>query len=62
MGCGCEQRQAWLNERRPGLGDHVKETIDGMKNLLKPDATAIVWLLIGAFVAPFVITKLRGMK
>lgn len=62
MGCGCEQRQQWLNDREPGLGDRVKETIDGMRNLLKPDATAIVWMLIGAFVAPFVITKIRGRK
>jgi hypothetical protein len=28
MGCGCERRKTWLNERQPGLGDKVERGIE----------------------------------
>lgn len=30
-----------------------------MPDLIKPDMKSIVWLLIGAFVVPMVISKIR---
>jgi len=63
--CGCAARQAWLNERVPGLGDQVatvaepiKEGVEQMPAILRPDMKSLVWLAIGAVVVPFVLKKL----
>ncbi len=63
--CGCAARQAWLNERVPGLGDRVatvaepiKEGVEQMPAILRPDMKSLVWLAIGAVVVPFVLKKL----
>lgn len=63
--CGCRARQEWLNEHVPGLGDRVatvaepiKEGMDDMPEILRPDMKSLVWLAIGAFVVPFVLKKL----
>jgi hypothetical protein len=60
MGCGCKARQEWLNQQKPGLGDEVKKAIDTMREILRPDLKAIFWLIMGAWVAPWVITKVRA--
>lgn len=62
MSCGCEERQAQLNEWRPGLGDKVKVVADPVKNLLKPDLTAVFWFAVGAFVVPWLLAKARNPK
>lgn len=63
--CGCAARRAWLNDRVPGLGDHVatvaepiKEGMETMPEILRPDMKSLVWLAIGALVVPFVLKKL----
>lgn len=63
--CGCRARKQWLNERVPGLGDQVatvaepiKEGMDTMPEILRPDMKSLVWLAIGAFVVPLVLKKL----
>jgi hypothetical protein len=62
--CGCKARQAWLNERVPGLGDRVadvaepiKREVEDMPDILRPDLKSLVWLAIGAVVVPFVLKK-----
>lgn len=62
--CGCKARQAWLNERVPGLGDSValvaepiKEGYGNMPELLRPDTKSLVWLAIGALIVPFVLKR-----
>lgn len=67
MGCGCQARREWLNERHEGLGDRVatvaepvKEMI--MKGLLRPDGTALVAFVLGAFVLPVVLAKIRAPR
>lgn len=64
--CGCQRRKEALNDLLPGLGDGVAAVADpiyerwqGMPALLKPDVKAVVWLLIGAFVAPRVLAMVR---
>lgn len=66
MGCGCEGRRSRLNEMRPGLGDQVarvaepvKETIQVMPTILRPDLKSLVWLAIGALVVPRILTMVR---
>lgn len=63
--CGCRARQEWLNSQVPGLGDAVavvaepiKEGMDTMPEILRPDMKSLVWLAIGALVVPFVLKKL----
>lgn len=63
--CGCAARRARLNELRPGLGDRVatvaepiKEGVEQMPEILRPDMKSLVWLAIGALVVPFVLKKL----
>jgi hypothetical protein len=65
VGCGCEHRKSWLNERVPGLGDAVARVADPvyerwnvMPEILKPDMKSLLWLAIGAVVVPFVLKKL----
>lgn len=67
MGCGCEARRQRLNGWREGLGDQVatvaepvKEMI--MKGLLRPDGTALIGFVLGAFVVPVVLAKLRAPR
>lgn len=62
MSCGCEERQAQLNEWRPGLGDKVKKVADPVKNILRPDAAAFLWFMVGAFVVPYVLAKVRAPR
>lgn len=45
MGCGCDRRKAWLNERRPGLGDTVERVIEIGMGLAV--LAALVFLLKG---------------
>lgn len=50
MGCGCEQRKAWLNEQRPGLGDTTERLIEiGVAALV---TAGLIWLLTRADLAP----------
>lgn len=61
--CGCAERQAWLNNRVPGLGDAVKVIAEPvadmtgiygrkrtMPDILRPDMKSLVWLAIGTLV------------
>lgn len=68
--CGCAKRQSALNAFAPGLGDHVKLILQPVEpllmkgvtvnsDLLKPDMKAILWLLVGAFVVPYVIKMVK---
>jgi len=70
--CGCDKRKAFLNGILPGLGDAVGYVADPVYNfyqnnlggkpmpsILKPDMKSLVWLALGAFVAPMVIAKLK---
>ena len=69
-GCGCAERQAWLNDQIPGFGDRVKQLADPvaaywreekhMPDILRPDMKSLVWLAIGAFVVPIVLAKIKG--
>lgn len=65
MSCGCAARKSWLNRQVPGLGDRVatvaepiKEGMETMPEILRPDMKSLVWLAIGAVVVPFVLKKL----
>lgn len=64
--CGCQERQAALNGVVPGLGDAVKVVADpiyerwlDMPSVLKPDMKSLVWLAIGAFIVPRLLTMVR---
>ena len=64
--CGCKARQEALNGMVPGLGDRVaavaepiKKGMGQMPAMLRPDMKSIVWLLIGAFVVPKLMTMVR---
>lgn len=64
--CGCQARQEALNAAVPGLGDAVKVIADPiyerwleMPALLKPDMKSLVWLAIGAFLVPRLLTMVR---
>lgn len=62
--CGCQGRRDALNDRVPGLGDAVATVAEPIKRgyeaVLRPDPMAVFWLLVGAFVAPYVITHIRA--
>lgn len=64
--CGCKARQAALNSAVPGLGDRVAvvaepiyERWQAMPSVLKPDMKSLVWLAIGAFLVPRLLTMVR---
>lgn len=64
--CGCTARKNALNTAIPGLGDVVAtvaepvyERWNTMPAMLKPDMKSLVWLLIGAFVVPRMLTMVR---
>ena len=68
--CGCAKRQAAMNAFVPGLGDQTKLFLQPIEplfkgdsnmsaDLLKPDLKAVVWLLVGAFVVPYVLKMIK---
>ena len=62
--CGCEQRQAVLNEWRPGLGDTVATIAQPIKEAYvksKP-VIAIVGFVVGAFLIPWVLAQVRSLR
>lgn len=65
MGCGCEARRQWLNERHEGFGDRVATVAEPvqeviMRGLVKPDAVALIGFAVGAWVIPIVLAKIRN--
>lgn len=68
--CNCRYRQDKWNEFIPGLGDTAAIMFDPiqhficpddkgdipMTDLLKPDMKSLIWLAVGAFVVPRVLT------
>lgn len=63
--CGCEQRQAALNELRPGLGDRVATIAQPVKEaymMTSKPVVAIAGFLVGAFVIPWVLAQVRSLR
>lgn len=62
--CGCERRQAALNEFRPGLGDRVAQVAQPIREAYvnsKP-VVAIAGFVVGAFLIPWVLAQVRSMR
>jgi hypothetical protein len=62
--CRCEQRQAALNEFRPGLGDRVATVAQPIKEAYvksKP-TVAIAGFVVGAFLIPWVLAQVRSLR
>lgn len=63
--CGCEQRRNRLNDLRPGLGDKVATVAEPIKEAYvqspKP-VVAISGFVVGAFVIPWVLAKVRSLR
>lgn len=62
--CGCEQRRSALNDLRPGLGDAVATVAEPIKEayMKSKPAVAISGFVVGAFVIPWVLAKVRSLR
>ena len=62
--CGCEERQAALNEWRPGLGDRVATIAQPIKEayMTSKPMVALAGFLVGAFVIPWVLAQVRSLR
>jgi hypothetical protein len=61
--CGCEQRQAALNNYRPGLGDKVATVAQPIKEtLMQKPMVAVAGFLVGAFVIPWALAQVRSFR
>lgn len=63
--CGCEQRQADLNEFRPGLGDRVATVAQPIKEaylMTSKPVIAIAGFCVGAFLIPWVLAQVRSLR
>jgi hypothetical protein len=63
--CGCEQRQAALNDYRPGLGDRVATVAQPIKEaylMTSKPMIAVAGFLVGAFVIPWVLAQVRSLR
>jgi hypothetical protein len=62
--CGCEERRSRLNDFRPGLGDKVATVAEPIKEAYvksKP-TVAIAGFVVGAFLIPWVLAKVRSLR
>lgn len=62
--CGCEQRRSRLNDLRPGLGDAVATVAEPIKEayVKSKSVIAISGFVVGAFVIPYVLAKVRSLR
>ncbi len=63
--CGCEQRRSRLNTLRPGLGDKVATVAEPIKEAYvksSKSAVAISGFVVGAFLIPWVLAKVRSLR